>query len=500
MVIQTPHHRPRVRTQPVSKPNNSEAFARMLAHPNNRSVTHVEVKLHVDLSNGNPDDKWMKSAIRSYEDAANAAIHSVLGLDVMTSRPAKPPLMINGTFLLYPRGVKKSVCFVYKLHIDDEYMPRLTEHLTKSNNSLTIKWTFADGNSTVNIKEFHARVSLPKTEGRNFILKGVPTHFDEKGIQDWLLLDHNIHVKNIRPKGRLEGMEDKENSNDINCQCNEWIAKVDYNVKPTKFDLGIYENEIGQYPISMFPQTSKLEQIIQPVQISYPIAPISYRNVLTNQQTPSPTRTVKIRHEQENVVNQIENGPSPQCKSITTATTPATVTKPKSRTHSPQKSTTVKRTPRSARKRFNETENFERKKPKSPKKLFTEPEEQDPHFTGQQEINIPPFGAILEPGPSDQNLMVLTRNPKSRESTMNKEAAQANIKMMEAQDMGREGTIAVPNATAQENRIEEDIAQPTARNQEEDQITVLNMETNEQMEQVTNDTFQTIQQGCPTSQ
>ena len=83
----------------------------------------------MDLSNGNPDETWLKTAVRRYEEAANAALHTVLGLDVMTSIPDEAPLLINGTFLLFPKGVQKSVCFVYKLHIDDEYMPKLMEHL-----------------------------------------------------------------------------------------------------------------------------------------------------------------------------------------------------------------------------------------------------------------------------------------------------------------------------------------------------------------------------------
>ena len=55
MVSVTPHHRPRVRSNPmIKKPVNNEAFEELLA--NTRSLTHVEIKLHMDLSNGNPDE------------------------------------------------------------------------------------------------------------------------------------------------------------------------------------------------------------------------------------------------------------------------------------------------------------------------------------------------------------------------------------------------------------------------------------------------------------
>jgi hypothetical protein len=85
MVSDTSYIIPRVQSQAVtSKPVNKEAFDELLANPDNRSLTHVEIKLYMALSNENPDKTWLESVVRRYEEAANAALHTVFGLDVMT--------------------------------------------------------------------------------------------------------------------------------------------------------------------------------------------------------------------------------------------------------------------------------------------------------------------------------------------------------------------------------------------------------------------------------
>ena len=91
----------------------------------------------------------------------------------MTTEPSSQALLINGCFTVSPRGVQKSLCFIYKLHIDDEYMPKFMDHLQTSNNSLTIKWNTNAGNDEENLMEYQTMVSLPKKEGRNFVLKGL---------------------------------------------------------------------------------------------------------------------------------------------------------------------------------------------------------------------------------------------------------------------------------------------------------------------------------------
>jgi hypothetical protein len=83
MVNHTPYARSRVRVQPAPKPFKQEALVRLLNSTKFRPITHVDVKLYVDISNGTPEDQWLKTATRQYEKAANAAIHTVLGFDVM---------------------------------------------------------------------------------------------------------------------------------------------------------------------------------------------------------------------------------------------------------------------------------------------------------------------------------------------------------------------------------------------------------------------------------
>ena len=83
MVNHTPYARSRVRVQPAPKPFKQEALVRLLNSTKFRPITHVDVKLYVDISNGTPEDQWLKTATRQYEKAANAAIHTVLGFDVV---------------------------------------------------------------------------------------------------------------------------------------------------------------------------------------------------------------------------------------------------------------------------------------------------------------------------------------------------------------------------------------------------------------------------------
>ena len=106
---QTPYARTRVRVHPPPKPFTQEALDESLNSTKARPSTHVKVKLFIDTSNGTPEDQWIKTATRQYEKAANAAIHTTLGLDVLTSKPATPALMINGSFTLSPKGLQKSV-------------------------------------------------------------------------------------------------------------------------------------------------------------------------------------------------------------------------------------------------------------------------------------------------------------------------------------------------------------------------------------------------------
>ena len=502
MVSVTPHHRPRVRSNPmIKKPVNNEAFKELLAHT--RSLTHVEIKLHMDLSNGNPDETWLKTAVRRYEEAANAALHKVLGLDVMTSIPDEVPLLINGTFLLFPKGVQKSVCFVYKLHVDDEYMPKLMEHLPKSNNSLTIKWNIGDGNNTTNIKEFQAKVSLPKTEGRHFVLKGLPHQATKIGVKKFLL-QQQIQPKEIRAKGRMEGMANKENFNGANGQSSEWIIKVDYSMKPVSMDFGTYEEKGIEYHATMFPFQNTTDRSTELVQVTYPAAPVSYKNILTNKQTPSPTRTLKIRQD----LNQRAATPPPQGKPTPKEKTPTPTRKPNSRPHSPIKTTTAMRTPRSTRKRSKESSTAEEKRTKSPRKLFTETQEQPLQATEQRELNVPPFGTCLDPGPSTQKILFPTGKQHTVETTKENQSAQNHLPTTEQEVLSCDTHIAKPSMTEpkdtqedqMENNTEEDRAQPTAGKQTEEQNLVSNREIDEPMEQQTYDTITDSQQGCPMSQ
>ena len=69
MVNHTPYARSRVRVQPAPKPFKQEALVRLLNSTKFRPITHVEVKLYVDISNGTPEDQWLKTATRQYEKA-----------------------------------------------------------------------------------------------------------------------------------------------------------------------------------------------------------------------------------------------------------------------------------------------------------------------------------------------------------------------------------------------------------------------------------------------
>ena len=69
MVNHTPYARSRVRVQPAPKPFNQEALVRLLNSTKFRPITHVDVKLYVDISNGTPEDQWLKTATRQYEKA-----------------------------------------------------------------------------------------------------------------------------------------------------------------------------------------------------------------------------------------------------------------------------------------------------------------------------------------------------------------------------------------------------------------------------------------------
>jgi len=165
------------RVQP--KPFNQEALDRLLNSTKFKPFTHVEVKMSFDTTVhiGTPDDQWLQTAAIQYEKAANAAIDTVLGFDVMTTEPPTPPLLINGTFILSQRGVQNSLYFVYLLHIDDEYMPKFRDHLQQSNNFLT--W-----NPTGNLFDGydHVIVSLPKEEGRKGISSELPVDAGQEGM------------------------------------------------------------------------------------------------------------------------------------------------------------------------------------------------------------------------------------------------------------------------------------------------------------------------------
>jgi hypothetical protein len=151
------------------------------------------------------------------------------------------------------------------------------EHLPKSNNSLTVKWNIADGNNRSNIKEFQAKVSLPKTEGRICVLKGLPHQTTKNGVKQFLLR-HHIQTKNIRTKGRTEGMDNEENFNGKDGQFTEWIIRTEYSMKHARVDLGTYENEWGkQKTIFMSPLPNATEQSAEPVQVTYPAASLSYK-------------------------------------------------------------------------------------------------------------------------------------------------------------------------------------------------------------------------------
>ena len=269
---QTPYHRPKVQSKPV----NQEALEELYLHC--RSLTHVEVHWYVDVTNGNPDDTWLKTAIRKYERAANASIHTVLDLVAMTTIPPEAPLLINGSFVTYPKRGEKSMCFIYKLHIDDDYMPKLLHHLQKSNNSLTFQWNNAEDDATPShIQEFKAKVTLPNKGGRDFILKGVPTHIGKKQILEWLKAQDN-HVIDIRRKGRMDPFpqegrrRNRRHDHGATSHVVEWVVKMKRSMRPIKMDLGHDEMQLGQPRISMFPMGRYYDTSIVPAQIWYPCA------------------------------------------------------------------------------------------------------------------------------------------------------------------------------------------------------------------------------------
>ena len=290
-------------------------------------------------------------------------------------------------------------------------MPKFMDHLQTSNNSLTIKWNTNAGNDEGNLMEYQTMVSLPKKEGRNFVLKGLlhNTHMDDIHT---FLHDNGIPATDIRPKGRLEGMDDKENFK-RNGQFGEWIIKVDYSMKPSKMDLGTYADAEGQKPIYLFPANNQMETSIKPVKISYPFASISYRNVLTNQQTPSPLRTLTS--------NQVQGTEAPPQKEMVLpqtevrpcfmqgAQTPKSLRKGKKQHNPTSASKSAMRTPGSARKRIHSASKQQGKTAKSqvsksPRKLLTEFQEKATQpLSDPKDLELPEFGVALDPGPSHQN-------------------------------------------------------------------------------------------------
>ena len=191
-------------------------------------------------------------------------------------------------------------------------------------------------------------VSMPKKEGRNFVLKGLPANTHRDDIQAYLH-KHGILAKDIRSKGRMEGMDDKEKFNGMDGQLGEWIIKVDYSMKPNKMDLGTYTDADGQKAVYMFPVNNQMGTSITPVKIAYPIIPISYGNVLTNQHTPSPIRTLT-----SNQVHGTEAPPKkemgpPQTEANQGAKTPKSSRKGKKQYNPTSVSKTAIKTPGSAR-------------------------------------------------------------------------------------------------------------------------------------------------------
>jgi hypothetical protein len=291
--------------------------------------------------------------------------------------------LINGTFLLSPKGEQKNMCFVFKFHIDDEFLPKLMAHLQESNNLLTMKWNIGTGDDTDNLIDCQAKVSLPKKEGRNFVLRGVPATATKDSIQE-LLQDHGIHAKDIRPKGRLEGMADKENFNGTSGQFGEWIVKVDYSLKPVKTDIGVYEDERGRFVISLSPLHHN-EEPVTPIKVPYPARPMSYRNVLTNQQNSSPSKTWKLRQNTETVLQ-------PTSKSGGDNVIPETE---------------IPQSPRKTRKRTTEESNEKGKMAKSPRKLPIDNHEEDPRHTRNLPAIMPSqLGVYVDPGPSIQQVTI----------------------------------------------------------------------------------------------
>jgi hypothetical protein len=221
---------------------------------------------------------------------------------------------------------------------------------------------------------------------------------------------------------------------------------------------------------------------------------------------------LKIRQE----LTQQTAIPSSQGKPTPTAKTPTPARRSNSLAHTTKKTTPAKRTPRPTIKRSNETENTKEKRTKSPNNLFTEPLEQPPQPTSQQEINTPPFGTYLVPGPSKQHILVPMGNQHTVKTTKEQQTVQINMTTTTQEDLGHVKTMSEPNVketkAAQEdqteNRKEEHIAKHNAGNQPDDQDPVrieemdpfLFFHPDEQMEQATDDTTADTRQGYPTPQ